>query len=750
MSILDNAPTAYTFDDFFLAPAHSEIRSRKDPDTSIQLGDIPLSIPIVASPMNTVTEVDMAVTMARLGGVGVIHRYMSIEDQVNQAQSAIAQIATTTQVVNSSGSPNQTPSAARVFCAIGANGDSIQRAEALWGAGVRSFCIDVANGHSVHCVEAVARLRARYPEAHIMAGNVCTYDGTRRLAEAGANSIRVGIGPGCFAQGTRVLMGSGVYKNIEHIQPGDMVINKDGRAVKVLKAWCTGTRKVMSLRHTQFYKKTFCTADHRYWVGDLSRLAPSTVSSRGYAKSLEEDDFGWKEIGSAGRCVLSLPQHIAFDLKKDFAVPLLKRTGGNRKDNFKYTKDIVLSSSYHTGYMLGFFLGDGCANVAEYKNSTRGSVNWYINAEHAERTEKLRQAIKECTGKDAKISKAKSLNVVSLHYKPLANMLNSFGKKHEKHLPKEYLVSNPDYLKGLLDGMVDSDGHIEAKTGRVGFTNTSEQLMELFGVVSYLVHGKFPNFTAKSKSGGKNINVKNLKQAYAARQLKVNRSAHNTQLVKVLDTEPELLEVKVYDIEVDCPTHSFIANNAVVHNSMCTTRVVTGHGVPQLSAIEDCARIKVRTRTHVDYSGNKVKEYKAFPGISLIADGGIRSSGDIVKALAIGADAVMLGGLLAGTSDTPGETHQQDGQLYKYYHGMASEKGRSGYFDREKTAYVPEGESTRVSYKGATDKIVSGLVASLRVGMSYAGADNLAALRKNAQWRRVTGAGAHEGTPHGK
>lgn len=375
MSKLDNAPVAYTFDDFFLAPAHSEVRSRKDPNTSTELGTINLRIPVVSSPMNTVTEVNMAVTMAKLGGIGVIHRYMSPREQADMALEVISQLENTMGFP----SPRSNP---YFVCAVGANGDAMERAELLWSEGVRAFCIDVANGHSVHCLEAIRRIKGRFPTAHIMAGNVCTYDGAYRLAEAGANSIRVGIGPG----------------------------------------------------------------------------------------------------------------------------------------------------------------------------------------------------------------------------------------------------------------------------------------------------------------------------------------------------------------------------------SMCTTRVVTGHGVPQLSAIEGCARVKTQQEygIHGDRGTQSYYKKRGFLDVSIIADGGIRSSGDIVKALAIGADAVMLGGLLAGTSDTPGETHQMDGQLYKYYHGMASEKGREGYFDRAKTAYVPEGESTRVPYKGATDKIVEGLMGGLRVGMSYAGADNLAALRQNAQWRRVTGAGAVEGTPHGK
>ena len=168
--------------------------------------------------------------------------------------------------------------------------------------------------------------------------------------------------------------------------------------------------------------------------------------------------------------------------------------------------------------------------------------------------------------------------------------------------------------------------------------------------------------------------------------------------------------------------------------SMCTTRIVTGHGVPQLTAIEDCARIKAH-----------------YPDVCLIADGGIRSSGDIVKAIAIGADAVMLGNLLAGTEESPGQTFKnENGTLSKSYAGMASEQGRAEWFDKSSTSYVPEGVSTTIPFKGSAKKVVENLVGGLRVGMSYCDAHNLQELRDNAQWVRVTNAGHREGTPHGK
>lgn len=359
-SILDCAAVSYTFDDFFLAPVHSNIRSRKDPDLSVWVDKFKYNIPIISSPMNTVTGEAMMRTMYECGGSGVLHRYMSIDDQISISKRLLAD-------------------GIDFWIAVGANGDAMERVDALGALGVKSFCIDVANGHSIHCIEAVARMRDRMPDARIMAGNVCTFDGAYRLAKAGADVLRVGVGSG----------------------------------------------------------------------------------------------------------------------------------------------------------------------------------------------------------------------------------------------------------------------------------------------------------------------------------------------------------------------------------SVCITRLVTGHGVPQLSAIEDC--VKIKSEKYINELCSD--QYKnSFPDVTILSDGGTRSAGDIVKALAIGADAVMLGSMLAGSSDTPGEIHKDpvNGSMYKYYSGMASVAGRSSWFDRERTSFVPEGESTSIAYKGETKEVIGNIVGGVRSGLSYAGANNISELRKNAQWRRVTQSGAHEAKPHAK
>jgi IMP dehydrogenase len=170
--------------------------------------------------------------------------------------------------------------------------------------------------------------------------------------------------------------------------------------------------------------------------------------------------------------------------------------------------------------------------------------------------------------------------------------------------------------------------------------------------------------------------------------------------------------------------------------SMCKTRIVTGHGVPQLSALEECVSVR-----------------EIFNEVSFVADGGIRNSGDIVKALAIGCDAVMIGGLLAGTDETPGEVYYSAGfsKPYKTYAGMASEEGRkfNGWFTEEDASFIPEGESTQIPCKGPAKNVIDNLVGGLKVGMSYAGALSIQQLQENAEWVKITNSGITEGKPHG-
>jgi IMP dehydrogenase len=172
--------------------------------------------------------------------------------------------------------------------------------------------------------------------------------------------------------------------------------------------------------------------------------------------------------------------------------------------------------------------------------------------------------------------------------------------------------------------------------------------------------------------------------------------------------------------------------------SICTTRVVAGVGVPQFSAVLECAAACRDA------------------GVPAIADGGMRTSGDIVKAIAAGADAVMIGSLLAGTDEAPGEVFLYQGRSYKSYRGMGSigamARGSADrYFQqdiKDQLKLVPEGVEGMVPYKGPVAQAIHQLVGGLKAGMGYTGSAAIADLQRNSRFRRVTGAGLRESHVH--
>jgi len=172
--------------------------------------------------------------------------------------------------------------------------------------------------------------------------------------------------------------------------------------------------------------------------------------------------------------------------------------------------------------------------------------------------------------------------------------------------------------------------------------------------------------------------------------------------------------------------------------SICTTRVVAGVGVPQLTAIMECAEA--------------ARKY----GVPVIADGGVKQTGDVPKALAAGADAVMIGGLFAGVEESPGETVLYEGRRYKNYRGMGSlgamqAGSKDRYFqdaEDDLRKLVPEGIEGRVPYKGRLDEVVYQMIGGLRAAMGYCGCETVEALQERAQFVRVTASGLRESHPH--
>ncbi|MDF2636200.1 MAG: dehydrogenase [Pelosinus sp.] len=223
--------------------------------------------------------------------------------------------------------------------------------------------------------------------------------------------------------------------------------------------------------------------------------------------------------------------------------------------------------------------------------------------------------------------------------------------------------------------------------------------------------------TAHGHSQGVIEAVKKIKQMYP----EVDLIAGN---VATAEATRDLIEAGVDAVKV-----------GIGPGSICTTRVVAGIGVPQITAVYNCAKV---AREH---------------NIPIIADGGIKYSGDVVKAIAAGASVVMLGNLFAGTEESPGETVIYQGRSYKVYRGMGSlgamaQGSKDRYFQENMDKLVPEGIEGRVPYKGTLADTAFQLLGGLRAGMGYCGVRNIEELINNTRFIRITGAGLKESHPH--
>ena len=233
---LKNRSKAYTFDDVLIVPCKSDVRSRREPDLSTFLTKkIKIKLPFISANMDTITESEMAISMNDQGGFGILHRFMSVDEQVNQVMRI------KDRGINLIGA------------SIGVNQDFQERATALVKAGVNIITVDIAHGHSVSMLETLKWLKDRFSDLEVIAGNVATPQGVEDLIEAGADAIKVGIGPGSMCT-TRVITGCGMpqltaialcaevarERNVPLIADGGIKTSGD-----VVKALAAGANTVM-------------------------------------------------------------------------------------------------------------------------------------------------------------------------------------------------------------------------------------------------------------------------------------------------------------------------------------------------------------------------------------------------------------------------------------------------------------------------------------------------------------------------
>lgn len=287
------------------------------------------------------------------------------------------------------------------------------------------------------------------------------------------------------------------------------------------------------------------------------------------------------------------------------------------------------------------------------------------------------------------------------------------------------LVDDDGHLKGLItirdiekmrkfpNSNKDSDGRLKVAAA-IGVTSDVEDRVEalLDAKADVLVID-----TAHGHSEGVLQTIRRLRRAFPHLELIAGN-------VATYDATKALIEAGVSAVKV-----------GIGPGSICTTRVIAGIGVPQITAIYDCAKAAEGT------------------GIPIIADGGIQYSGDIAKALGAGASCVMLGNLLAGTEEAPGETIIYQGKNYKSYRGMGSlgamqAGSKDRYFQQNAKKLVPEGIEGRIPYKGHVSDVLFQLIGGLRASMGYCGAKDIKAMNEDTQFIQITGAGLRESHPH--
>ncbi len=230
-----------TFDDVLLVPRHSQISSRRDPSLKTRITrNYEIDIPVVSANMDTITESEMAIAMAKMGGLGILHRFLSTEEQVEQLKLIKKYIED---------NKLNLPTAA----SIGVKEEGIKRAEVLVDAGVNILTIDIAHGDSIMMFETLEKVKNKFPKIDVIAGNVATADGVRRMIDAGADAVKVGIGPGSMCT-TRIITGHGVPQlsaiamSVEEAMKSGVPVIADGgikNSGDIVKSLCAGASTVM-------------------------------------------------------------------------------------------------------------------------------------------------------------------------------------------------------------------------------------------------------------------------------------------------------------------------------------------------------------------------------------------------------------------------------------------------------------------------------------------------------------------------
>jgi IMP dehydrogenase/GMP reductase len=466
------------FDDVLIMPKRSTLKSRSDVDLErtfkfINSNQEWTGVPIMVANMDTTGTFEMAKKLFEYKIITCIHKHYTL-DQWRDFLSSITNEAHFNYFTVS----------------VGITDNDIELLNNIMQMDnrIRFICVDVANGYTENFIEKVKLIHQLYPTKILIAGNIVSGEMCEELIISGVDICKAGIGGGCLAADTKVLMGDKTHKRIADIKIGDEVINMRGEAVKVKNVVCMGAKVVMRVKVSNCDEPLFATPDHLFW-----------------AMNFENNTYAWMKLDDV--------------------------------------------------------------NIDDIK-------------------------------------------------------LNTIGQ-----------------------------------TGEI-----------MHGYITSLRHGGY---------------------------------------------------VETWDIEVDCDTHSFVANNIIVHNSVCTTRIKTGVGRPQLSTIIECAD-----------SAHGLKG-------CVVSDGGCKNSGDISKAFGAGADFVMLGGMMAGHTESGGDLITENGIEYKEFYGMSSETAMVKHRGEVAKYRASEGKRVLIKYRGPVENTINDILGGVRSTCTYVGASKLKELSKRTTFMRV-------------
>lgn len=708
----------------------------------------------------------------------------------------------------------------RVAAAIGATGDFKERAQELIRRRVDCIVIDTAHGHSSRVIEAVKEIKRTHADMQLVAGNVATFEATRELIDAGVDAVKTGVGPGsiCFDSEAQILMGDSSIKRIADVRVGESVITHKGRAREVTKTYrrqCQGTMIKINIGGCPDVVRA--TPNHEFLAVTFD--APESLRRRNGAKyffhSKHNTGLRWVRADELKKQdVVAIPKQqylikpVVFDLLE--AVPhyhhdeqsiwatkpssninletyqdIATRFGVSRRivgsivlgkqSRARVVTDSINAYLEATNYvrnlqadsikryvpldeklslLIGYYIAEGYV----IGNPNNRQLRFAFGAHETIYANQVCELIKDIFGYAKTTISPTPRNAVEIRASnhAIARFFETLiprGAKN-KRLPGFVLNQSHDNLRQLLIGALRGDGCLK-DARRIAYKTASphlaHQVAEIFSRLGYMASIQtYQDHSNEAWSTAYHVRIGGEQAARFAREFpELNIVCppdieHRQEIfsdedyiyvpVRSIEVE-ENCDLEVFNLEVE-DDHTYIANRVAVHN--CTTRIVTGAGVPQITAIVECARAAKDT------------------GVPIIADGGIKFSGDVAKAIAAGADSIMIGSLFAGTEEAPGETILYQGRTFKAYRGMGSigamKKGSSDRYAQEGTVadakLVPEGIEGRVPYKGTLADMCTQLVGGLRAGMGYTGCRTIEEMKTRSRFVRISAAGLKESHVH--